>query len=90
MTIGHLTSDVVLSFLRPGLDALGYEVESGKAAAQKIRRPVLFGFEVASVSLTRSTPSTTISGSWSRLKLGEAPAAMWCTATSSGTSVIVV
>jgi hypothetical protein len=43
MTVEHLTSDVVLSFLRPGLEGFGYEVETGKAAAQKIRRPVLFG-----------------------------------------------
>jgi hypothetical protein len=40
-----LTSDVVLAFLRPGLEALGYTVESGKLAAQRIKRPVLFGPE---------------------------------------------
>lgn len=39
----HLTSDKVLAFLRPGLETLGYLVESGKARAEKIRRPVLFG-----------------------------------------------
>jgi hypothetical protein len=33
----------VLAKLRPGLVALGYEVEAGKKAEQKIRRPVLFG-----------------------------------------------
>jgi hypothetical protein len=39
----RLTSDIVLSHLRPGLESLGYTVESGKKAAQKIHRPVLFG-----------------------------------------------
>lgn len=38
-----LTSDVVLAHLAPGLQALGYIVETGKATAQKIHRPVLFG-----------------------------------------------
>ena len=38
-----LTSDKVLAELRPGLEALDYEVERGKKADQKIRRPVLFG-----------------------------------------------
>src|SRR5689334_483828 len=37
------TSDAVLARLRPELEALGYQVESGKAARQKITRPVLFG-----------------------------------------------
>jgi hypothetical protein len=40
-----LTSDAVLAALRPHLLALGFEVESGKKAEQKIRRPVLFGEE---------------------------------------------
>lgn len=39
----RLTSDVVLSKLRTGMEGLGYIVESGKAANQKITRPVLFG-----------------------------------------------
>lgn len=39
----RLTSDTVLAHLRPGMEALGYQVESGKAQAQKIQRPVLFG-----------------------------------------------
>ncbi len=39
----RLTSDRVLGLLRPSLEALGYIVESGKKADQKIRRPVLFG-----------------------------------------------
>lgn len=43
MAVEGLTSDAVLALLRPGLVGLGYEVEAGKAAAQKIRRPVLFG-----------------------------------------------
>lgn len=38
-----LTSDTVLAHLRPGLEALGYQVESSKRQAGKIRRPVLFG-----------------------------------------------
>jgi hypothetical protein len=38
-----LSSNAVLSELRPGLLALGYEVESGKTRATTIRRPVLFG-----------------------------------------------
>jgi hypothetical protein len=40
--IGH-TSDVVLQHLAPGLQSLGFNVESGKTAAGKIRRPVLYG-----------------------------------------------
>lgn len=36
-------SDVVLRELRPGLEALNYEVEAGKATADLIERPVLFG-----------------------------------------------
>jgi hypothetical protein len=39
----HLTSDAVLGHLRPGLEALGYQVETGKNVAGKVRRPVLFG-----------------------------------------------
>jgi hypothetical protein len=42
-SVDALTSDLVLAFLRPGLTALGYEVEAGKHKAEKIRRPVLFG-----------------------------------------------
>lgn len=46
-----LTSDRVLGCLRPGLVALGYEVEAGKKKADRIRRPVLFGDQgVARVS----------------------------------------
>jgi len=40
-----LTSDQVLGHLRVGLETLGFAVESGKARADKIRRPVLFGAE---------------------------------------------
>ncbi|KRF42530.1 hypothetical protein ASH01_17050 [Terrabacter sp. Soil811] len=36
-------SDAVLARLRPDLEALGYQVESGKTRANKITRPVLFG-----------------------------------------------
>ena len=38
-----LTSDAVLAELRPDLLQLGFIVEGGKLAAQKIRRPVFFG-----------------------------------------------
>lgn len=38
-----LTSDRVLEAVNPGLSALGFQVESGKAANSKIRRPVFFG-----------------------------------------------
>lgn len=39
----RLRSDDVLSALAPGLSELGYAVETSKAKAGKIRRPVLFG-----------------------------------------------
>jgi hypothetical protein len=38
-----LTSDIVLRELADGLRELGFAVETGKTAAGKIRRPVLFG-----------------------------------------------
>jgi hypothetical protein len=38
-----VTSDDALAILRPALVALGYEIEAGKKASGKIRRPVLFG-----------------------------------------------
>lgn len=38
-----LSSDAVLKELSPGMEALGYLVESGKTKAAKISRPVLFG-----------------------------------------------
>lgn len=38
-----VTSDAALAVLRPALIALGYEIEAGKTASGKIRRPVLFG-----------------------------------------------
>ena len=44
--VGHANrpdSDTVLRFLGPSLEALGYQVERGKAASDKIKRPVLFG-----------------------------------------------
>jgi hypothetical protein len=34
---------VVLATVRPGLEALGFQVESGKTKADKIERPVFFG-----------------------------------------------
>jgi hypothetical protein len=42
-TNNGVTSDVALNHLRPGLEALGYEVECGKRHEDKIHRPVLFG-----------------------------------------------
>lgn len=39
----RLTSDVVLAYVRPGLESLGFTVESGKKSSEKIHRPVLFG-----------------------------------------------
>ncbi len=42
--INHgVTSDAALAALRPGLVPLGFEIESGKTKAGKIKRPVLFG-----------------------------------------------
>lgn len=38
-----LTSDDVLAHIADDLTGLGYLVEKGKKATQKIRRPVLFG-----------------------------------------------
>ncbi len=38
-----LTSDQVLTILRPDLEQLGFEVEAGKRAEHKIKRPVFFG-----------------------------------------------
>lgn len=40
-----LSSDHVLRALRPGLIAMGFEVESGKHQSEKVLRPVLFGDE---------------------------------------------
>ena len=37
------TSDQALAAIRPALEALEFEVETGKKKGQKIRRPVLFG-----------------------------------------------
>jgi hypothetical protein len=39
----ELNSNVVLSIVRPGFKKLGFDVESGKKASEKIRVPVLFG-----------------------------------------------
>src|SRR3954469_3104369 len=38
-----VTSDAALAVLRPALVALGFDIEAGKTASGKIRRPVLFG-----------------------------------------------
>jgi hypothetical protein len=42
-TVDGLTSDAVLAALAPALVPLGYRVELGKRAADRIRLPVLFG-----------------------------------------------
>jgi hypothetical protein len=42
-SVESLTSDQVLAFLRPGLEKLGFVVESGKRQVERIRRSVLFG-----------------------------------------------
>jgi hypothetical protein len=39
----QMTSDKALAELRPALVALGFDIEGGKKAADKLRRPVLFG-----------------------------------------------
>ncbi len=44
-------SNEVLAILRPGLEAIGFLVESGTQSTDKIRRPVLFG-ELGQPSLT--------------------------------------
>jgi hypothetical protein len=43
MATTSLKSDTVLEALRPGLEALRYDVEASKSASGRIRRPVLFG-----------------------------------------------
>lgn len=40
-----LTSDKVLGYLRPGLEAIGYRVETGKTRVERIALPVLYGNE---------------------------------------------
>jgi hypothetical protein len=39
----RLESDEVVAAIRPGLEALGWAIESGKRSVQKIVRPTLFG-----------------------------------------------
>ena len=39
----QISSNEMLHFLRPHLERLGYQVESGKKAKEKIAVPVLFG-----------------------------------------------
>ena len=38
-----LQSDDVLAHIRPGLEDLGFQVETGKGRSQQIHRPVMFG-----------------------------------------------
>lgn len=40
-----LTSDKALAELRPYLEPVGFQIETGKTKAEKIRRPVFFGDE---------------------------------------------
>jgi len=42
-SVQGLKSDGILAALCPGLIQLGYQVETGKTAIEKIERPVLFG-----------------------------------------------
>jgi hypothetical protein len=42
-SVPGLTSDKVLAVLRPGLEGIGFRVEAGKTAADRITLPVLFG-----------------------------------------------
>ena len=42
-SVSGLTSDKVLAVLRPGLEEIGYRVESGKTKEDRITLPVLFG-----------------------------------------------
>jgi hypothetical protein len=39
----QLSSNEVLAIVRPGLESLGFVIETGKTAAEKIHVPVLFG-----------------------------------------------
>lgn len=41
----NLSSNEVLEIVKPGLQELGYNVEDGKTATQKISVPVLFGLD---------------------------------------------
>jgi hypothetical protein len=41
--VSGLNSDAVLKHLRPGLEDIGYRIEAGKKAVEKITLPVLFG-----------------------------------------------
>ena len=58
-----LSSNQVLAVLRNGFESLGFDVESGKKAVEKIQVPVLFGqngqlekfFEADAINLTTRT-----------------------------------
>lgn len=39
----QLKSDAVLAVVRPHLEEIGFEVETGKGTSEKLERPVLFG-----------------------------------------------
>ena len=51
-------SNTVLGIVRPGLRKLGFEVESGKKASEKIRVPVLFGSLDMDVAIPGPTPGS--------------------------------
>ena len=57
-----MTSDKALAELRPALVALGFDIEGGKQAADKLRRPVLFGEQAGKNGHTKSTGSTLRTG----------------------------
>ena len=42
-SVSGMTSDKALSRLRPGLERVGFQVETGKTASERITLPVLFG-----------------------------------------------
>jgi hypothetical protein len=77
-----LRSDAVLQAVAAGLIKLGYAVETGKTAAGKIKRPVLFGENGdPTVSYEIDAFHTTSSGLSSRLRPAEAPEGTRTTAT---------
>lgn len=54
-SVERLTSDLVLAQLRPGLQALGFDVEAGSSATRRSAVRSCSGSSVASASPTRWT-----------------------------------
>ena len=78
-------SDEALAHLRPGLEELGYQVESGKHAKEKYSAvPSSSAPRESGGSSTRSMRLMTSSASSSRSRPAEEPSATPSTATSSG------